>query len=399
MDASVIEIRAAEVRDLEALHDLDAVVFGGEGPILEPAATGELESGVHSGILLVAMRDDLLIGFVQLDRVDDDTWFLASLAVASDERLRGVGSRLLDRALESIGRGCTTVSTATSWQNDGMVHLLFSRGFTATGYFADYYGPGKDRLVFDRHRDRLSHSIVDRRLLPAASTTNWQSLLVTDDWVMRRVTVIGGRPYVELVRLVVGDRESLKTEESHAGMGFAGAVIAALTFLLGFSITSDRFTDDVRILLAVAVVASLLSMVVYANAFGELARLQADRFVRRMEVGNIISEYGGIVPLLIIVPVSLMAVVGSETAVWVLGVVGTLVLAAYFSSTISLWKRYRRHWWSPILVGIIAAGPALWIFVADGVVSSVGWTVLTVLALSGATAALYLSPGETDGDC
>jgi hypothetical protein len=77
-------------------------------------------------------------------------------------------------------------------------------------------------------------------------------------------------------------------------------------------------------------------MVVYANTGGDLARLESDRFVFHMETGNILSEYGGIVPLLVIVPVALMAVVGTNLARWSLGLSGTAVLIAYFLSTFSL---------------------------------------------------------------
>ena len=135
--------------------------------------------------------------------------------------------------------------------------------------------------------------------------------------------------------------------------------------------------------------------VVYANASGDLARFETNRFVLYMETGNNISEYWGIVPLLAIVPVALMAVVNTNPARWTLGLSGTLVLALYFLSTFSLWTRYRRRWWSWILVSIIVSAPALWLLVSDEFLPSLIWTVSVVTALIAATADLFLRSGES----
>ena len=389
------EVRRATSADLARLKELDTVVFGQTDLGLEPAADEEFEEGLRSGGVFVTIDEGAMIGFVHMEPIGDDSIFLASLAVHPDHRRTGIGSALLERALIEAKEERIPVSTVTSPENLAMIRLLLDHGFEATDYIDDYYGHGKHRIILDKTDDRLIRTPIDKRLLPVVSSDTVRSQLGSDGWVIQSLQRIAGRDYFQFAKVEVRDREEFKGDEFHAGMAFSGTVLAALIFLLGFSIDSANFYDDIRILLAISVTASLISMVVYANTGGDLARLESDRFVFHMETGNILSEYGGIVPLLVIVPVALMAVVNTNLARTSLGVFGTAVLIAYFLSTFSLWTRYERRWWSWILVTIITAAPVSWLLITGDLLPSVVWTAGVVSALLAAAVDLFLRSGES----
>lgn len=282
--------------DFRALYALDDSVFGESDLDLEPAAAEEFEHGLQSGGIFVATQDGAMIGFVHMEPIGAGPLFLASLAVHPEHRRAGIGSALLDRALVKADLGHLPVSTVTSQENLAMIRLLLDHGFAATDYIDDYYGHGKHRIVLDKTNDRLIRAPVDKRLVPVVSSDTVRAQLMSDGWVIQAIRSIAGRDYFQFARVEVRDREEYKADEFHAGMAFSGTVLAALIFLLGFSINSPNFYDDIRILLAISVTASPISMVVHANTGGHLARLESDRFVHHMETGNILSEYGGIVP-------------------------------------------------------------------------------------------------------
>lgn len=95
----------------------------------------------HPGsFLLVARRDGRAVGYAlaHLHEGADDTWptserigHVESLAVLPEERGRGVGTELLDRAEELLAdRGATTVAIEVMVGNEEAQRLYESRGMT-----------------------------------------------------------------------------------------------------------------------------------------------------------------------------------------------------------------------------------------------------------------------------
>ncbi|CQR59662.1 hypothetical protein [Streptomyces leeuwenhoekii] len=95
---------------------------------------------------------------------------------------------------------------------------------------------------------------------------------------------------VAFARFERDDPASLQSGEAAAGIAFSGSLLAAITFILGFALTSSRFPDDVRLLLIGATFSTMLSLTVYASASGELARIRANSFARTMKWGNVLCS-------------------------------------------------------------------------------------------------------------
>lgn len=83
-------------------------------------------------------------------------WFVAgdvrllALAVRRDRRRRGLGRWMLDALLEEARKGnaaCVTLEVAA--ENHAARALYASRGFCVVGRRGDYYGAGRDALLFD----------------------------------------------------------------------------------------------------------------------------------------------------------------------------------------------------------------------------------------------------------
>lgn len=141
----------------DALRDLFALA--------EDSPT-QLESYLHEGRVLVARRDDNIIGHLQLvDTGENDTVEVRNMAVREAEQRRGVGARLLGAAIHiAAAVGHTNMVVATAAADIGNLRFYQRQGFrfrsierdafsAAAGYADDISADGiplRDRVWLDR---------------------------------------------------------------------------------------------------------------------------------------------------------------------------------------------------------------------------------------------------------
>jgi len=86
------------------------------------------------GVFLVAELAGHIIGSVGVGKTDNETCELRKLYVLKAHRGRGLGQRLLDRAIEfGLSQGYTRMELEVSEQHRDAIRLYRKRGFASTG--------------------------------------------------------------------------------------------------------------------------------------------------------------------------------------------------------------------------------------------------------------------------
>jgi ribosomal protein S18 acetylase RimI-like enzyme len=139
MSETTVLIRDAAAADAEAIGELIAALRA-EGSTMPPKAPSAeyvvsyLDSGAD--VVLVAESDGRVVGLVTMS-VNRDLYhegacaFVKELVVAEGMRRRGVGSALLDAAIERArDRECAEISLTTALDNERAQALYRGRGLT-----------------------------------------------------------------------------------------------------------------------------------------------------------------------------------------------------------------------------------------------------------------------------
>lgn len=141
--------RAAIASDLAALRALDKECFPAGRDDLEPAPEGELERGLESGSILVALVQQQVVGFLQYENFPQAIELL-TLAITADFRDSGVGTNLMQKFLNFLKDSkIQRIYCFTSPSNLAMQKLLAKFGFRNSGLVENHYGSGKHRLRFE----------------------------------------------------------------------------------------------------------------------------------------------------------------------------------------------------------------------------------------------------------
>ena len=202
---------------------------------------------------------------------------------------------------------------------------------------------------------------------------------------------------VAVARFEQDDPATLQSGEAAAGIAFSGSILAAITFLLGFAFSSTRFPDDVRLLLIGATFSTVLSLIIYASASGELARIRSNSFGKIMKWGNVLSEYGGVFPFLISLPVTYAQASGDPWTTMVLAVVFSLAIAWYERSEFSIAHRFQRSRTEVTLTALTAASPTVGAALVAAKATSWPWTMALIVTLAARTW-LYLFRRGAEAD-
>lgn len=141
------QFRIAENSDLAAIQFLDAHCFPTDSLDLQPAAEGELESGIEAGEILLALSEADVVGMIQWRQHQNETEIL-TLAIWEPFRGVGLGRALLNEFLTMAFP--TPISCLTAPGNLPMRTLLAKTGFHELGLIQNHYGPGRDRLRYLR---------------------------------------------------------------------------------------------------------------------------------------------------------------------------------------------------------------------------------------------------------
>jgi ribosomal protein S18 acetylase RimI-like enzyme len=356
------EIRVARTDDLPLVRKLDELCFPSGGVDQQPAAPGELEAGVQTETLYLVVNSTSIVAFLQLEQPLPHHIFIRSLAVHPEHRRQGLGTWLLGSFLASIDSDAfqsLAVTTVTSPRNVPMLRLLCSHGFVARNVIRDYFGADRDRLYCQL---RLGVEFVnpdDQYLIPLSAEDQLYSLLASESYVVTGVTDGLSGPLFEVSRVDRDDAAALQASECEAGISFSTAILAALTFLLAFAFASARYPDAARAVLVIATLTSTASLIVYANASGEITRFRGTAFARHMKWGNLLSEYGGIYPFLLTLVLTFATLTRSALATWTVGVAFSVAFALYESSRFSIASRYPRTWPFLLPAAVTAVLPLL----------------------------------------
>jgi ribosomal protein S18 acetylase RimI-like enzyme len=148
-----MHIRQARPADYDAIA---AVVDGWWGrPVVASLPRLFLQLFYQSSLVVDGQGgpDAFLCGI--LSPSDPERAYIHFVGVAPDARQHGIGRQLYEEFFRLARADARTVVTAvTSPGNAGSVAFHRSMGFTVTGPVADYHGPGRDLILFERELGR-----------------------------------------------------------------------------------------------------------------------------------------------------------------------------------------------------------------------------------------------------
>ena len=141
-----MEIITANILDLNALRKLENESFGRDAwPLFDLVAVLSF-SGV---IRLKAVEDGQMVGFVAGDPHPRDGWgWIATIAVDSRYRRRGIGRALLHACEENLGVPKSRLTVRISNQN--AISMYEKEGYVTTDIWKAYYNDGEDGMVMEK---------------------------------------------------------------------------------------------------------------------------------------------------------------------------------------------------------------------------------------------------------
>ncbi|MFF0543083.1 GNAT family N-acetyltransferase [Nocardia thailandica] len=386
-------IRVAGAGDVGDLNALDALCFPAGDVDREPASEDELADGVRNNQVIIATSNEVLVGFLHFERPNPGHVYISALAVHPSCRRRGIARSLLRRLMADLSaddrRSLPSISTVTSPRNYSMLRLLLREGFVARTLMAGYFGPGHDRLYL-QYKLRIDYVDPDERyLVPVRAMRHVEQLLSDDNYVISDFVDLPSGPAFEFCRFERDDLAGLEADETAISVTFAGTVLAAITFVLGTALGSDRYPDPAKTLLLLAVLATTVALVVYTNAAGDVARLRSHAFDLHMRVGNVISEFGGVYPFLVSLPITFAVVTDSLYLGLAAAAIFAAVLTAYENPLFSISRRFAQSRTTHLLRAITVTAPVSGVLCMRHAVLSWVWTGV-VLATFVALAVLFL---------
>lgn len=165
-----LSIRTATASDVDAVVDLVTSAYRGEASragwtteadLLDGQRTDAEEVGSAiddaSSVVLLAERDDAVVGCIKVDRGDGGRAHFGMFAVAPNQQSGGIGGALLDAA-EGLASdwGCRELALEVLRQRTELQEWYRRRGYQPTGetlpfpYGDERFGrPRRDDLVFE----------------------------------------------------------------------------------------------------------------------------------------------------------------------------------------------------------------------------------------------------------
>ncbi|UIX34707.1 GNAT family N-acetyltransferase [Streptomyces sp. GQFP] len=391
--------RAACPADLPRLRSLLTDSF--EAAAM-PSAAALLADAIDRDLVQVAESEGELVGCIAAEMPSAGHARLSVIAVRADARRQGVASRLLAELVKELPRRSSEaplISAVARTEELAVTRLLLACGFIGTRVMRVGSTGGSGALhIHYQHKARVEYVDPDaRHLVPAHAREQLTESLTPSDQAVTALVTLGGKPAFEIARFVQDDPATLQSGEAAAGIAFSGSILAAITFLLGFAFSSSRFPNDVRLLLIGATFSTVLSLIIYASASGELARIRSNAFGKIMKWGNVLSEYGGVFPFLISLPVTYAQASGDPWSTMILAVVLSAAIGWYEHSEFSIAHRFRRSRPELALMVLTAASPAVGAALVVADATSWPWTTALTATLAARTW-LYLFRRGAEAD-
>lgn len=380
-----MRLRKATPEDIGALLEIDAACFPDGLEDRQPVLPAEITAGVEHNHVVVAEDRTGILGFIQVDIPGDDHLYIVAIDVRPDSQHDRVGSKLLEHVLDMVPGDDLTVSSISGTQNLGMLRLLLGHGFVVTAVMRDYHGPGNDRFYCQY---RTHNGFADRENVYLIPVTNAQSvyrLLDAPDYVITDIVSSdsSGLAMYEVSRVEIGDRPALQATESTAGIVFSGVMLIAVL------VVSDRVwfggLAPLVFMTVPMVLASIGSLVVRVSITGDSIRRGTGSFENHMIWGGVLSEYGGVVPLALVLTALVAPGLDSTAASLAMGIGTSVALVAYEFSGFSIQSRYSGWivmWLLAILTSAMPViGAVLGIYTDHAEVWWI-WAVVAIVALS-----------------
>ncbi|MFH9657953.1 GNAT family N-acetyltransferase [Streptomyces sp. NPDC017248] len=392
---AVVSTRPASSADLPRLCALLA-----DGRRTAAVPTGLLAQAVAHGLVQVAETEATLVGCAAAETPSPGHVRLFAVVVRAGMRRRGIGSLLLEEMLERIPHRQPAerpvISAVVEVTELEAARFLLSTGFIGTRMLRN--GADSEPRIQYQHKIRVEYVDPDaRHLVPLAELEQLAESLAAPDQAVTALVTLAGEPAVEIARFERDDPASLQSGEAAAGIAFSGSLLAAITFILGFALTSSRFPDDVRLLLIGATFSTMLSLIVYASASGELARIRANSFGRTMKWGNVLSEYGGVLPLVIALPVTYAQVSGNPWTTMVLAAALGVAIVGYERSEFSIARRFEHTRLDLGLMTLTAVAPSAGAALVTAGAVTWPWTAVLALTLAARVWLCLLRQGPEGG--
>lgn len=372
----------AGLEDLPDIHSLDKAVFPERSLDLEPASEEELEFGVSRGEIFVAKNDGTTMGFIHFETISDTAINLVSVAVSPDHQGQGIGRRLVQFMGEAIAESIEEVSCVTSPRNGPMIKLLLEENFVGTALVKSYFGEGRDRLVFKRTNTADEYLLGGGDFVPLESSDAIISLMASGSRQLSRIHFGAQGPLLEISKTVEIDFASARNNEASTSVSQAAGILSALTFLLGFSFVLESFSIYLRIFLIIAAVITVGAVQVYANSTGSVLRAKDASFDSHMKMGNLLLDFGGHYPLIIVMPAIFISFDDPFASQIIVAAVVSLLLLIYELSPYSIFYRYKQGFINTVLMVATAVLPLISVWSQFTFSSQLEWILIAIAILS-----------------
>ncbi|WP_328683458.1 GNAT family N-acetyltransferase [Streptomyces sp. NBC_00343] len=373
--------RAASAADLPPLNSL--LTDSCEAAVIPSAAL--LADAIDRDLVRIVESVSELVGCIVAEMPSSGHVRISVVAVREGMRGQGLAKQLLMDLVEEILRKSSEpplISAVARTEQLAVTCLLLECGFKGTRVM-HVSGSGSGLHIHYQYKSRMEYIDPDaRHLVPVTDHAQLTESLSPTDHAVTGLVALGGQPAFEIARFEQDDPATLQSGEAAAGIAFSGSILAAITFLLGFAFSSTRFPDDVRLLLIGATFSTVLSLVIYASASGELARIRSNSFGKIMKWGNVLSEYGGVFPFLISLPVTYAQASGDPWTTMILAILLSVSIAWYESSEFSIAQRFRRSPFEIALMALTAASPTVGAALVASSATSWPWTAVLTVTLA-----------------
>lgn len=142
-----MEIMPASLLDLGALRKLERESFDRDAwSLIDLMAVLTFPDVIR----FKAVVDRQMVGFVAGDPRPRDGWgWVATIAVASRFRRRGIGTALLHKCEKNLGVPKSRLTVRSS--NSGAISMYEREGYVTIDVWKGYYNDGEDALVMEKN--------------------------------------------------------------------------------------------------------------------------------------------------------------------------------------------------------------------------------------------------------